>query len=89
MNRKHLAICALTISAMTLMFANFFYSPPARADESVNSRDYQMVTARVQNGGDGIYVVDNREGNIAVFIYDAQTRALRARAVRPVADVFR
>ena len=89
MNRKLLAICGLTISAMFLMFANFYNYPRAYGDDSVNSRDYQVVIAREQNGGDGVYVLDNREGNIAVFTYDASARALRARAVRPVADAFR
>lgn len=88
MNRQLLAICILSITAIGLMFANFFRAEPARADDTANSRDYQIVTARVQ-AGEGVYVLDNRMGNLAVFTYDATARALRARAVRPVSDVFR
>jgi hypothetical protein len=88
MNRKLIAICALTISAVVLMMLTFFHTPAAVADDSVNSRDYQVVTARVLSG-EGLYVIDNREGLMAVFTYDATARSMRARAVRPVSDAFK
>jgi hypothetical protein len=47
-----------------------------------------VVTAKIQTGGDGLYIMDNRTGQIAIFTYDAGSRTVRARAVRNVADAF-
>ncbi|MGA3067326.1 MAG: hypothetical protein ABSF29_10810 [Tepidisphaeraceae bacterium] len=88
MDRKLIAICLLTLSATALMIADFA-TEPAGAEVAVNSRDYQMATALMQNGSEGLYVLDNRTGMIAVFAYDNNTRTLRPRAVRAVADAFR
>lgn len=88
MDRKLLAICILTITAAALMIANFVI-PTARADTAVNSHDYQLVTARIQSGGEGLYIVDNRTGLMAIFTYDPQARNLLPRNVRPIADIFR
>jgi hypothetical protein len=87
MDRKLTAICLLTLSAVALMIANF--AVPARAATAVNSRDYQLVTALMQNGSEGLYVLDNRTGLIAIFTYDSNTRTMRPRAVRAVADAFK
>jgi hypothetical protein len=88
MDRKLIAICLLTICAIGLMIANFM-APPARADTSVNSRDYQMVTARMQSGGEGLYILDNRTGLILILTYDSNTRNMTPRAVRAVVDAFK
>jgi hypothetical protein len=86
MDRKLTMICVLTVSAIALMIANFV--TPAQANLAVNSRDYQAVTGRIEGGGEGLYVLDNRTGLLAVFTYDANTRSMLPRAVRPVADAF-
>jgi hypothetical protein len=88
MDRKLIAICILTISAIGLMIANFV-TPAAKADTAVNSRDYQLVTARMQSGGEGLYVLDNRTGLIAVFTYDNNSRTMTPRALRAVSDAFK
>jgi hypothetical protein len=88
MDRKLIAICVMTVSAVALMIANFL-SPPAKADTAVNSHDYQAVTARISSGGEGLYIVDNRTGLIAIMTYDPNTRTLIPRAARPVMDAFR
>jgi len=88
MDNKLIAICFLTISAIVLMLANFS-SPPAQADTAVNSRDYQLITAKMQSGAEGLYVLDNRTGLMVVFTYDNNSRTLRPRAIRAVADAFR
>ena len=77
MDRKLIAICMLSLSAMALMIANF--SIPAQASTTTNSRDYQLSTALMQNGSEGLYVLDNRTGLIAIFTYDYNTRTLRPR----------
>lgn len=88
MDRKLIAICILTISAVALMLANFL-TPTARADMAVNSLDYQAVTAHIQTGGDGLYVLDNHTGLIAIMTYDGATRSLIPRDARPIADAFK
>ena len=88
MDRKLILICVLTVSAMALMIANFV-TPAAKADTSVNSHDYQAVTAAVQGGGEGLYILDNRTGLIVILTYDPNTRSLIPRTARPVVDAFR
>jgi hypothetical protein len=88
MDRKLLAICILTITGVALMIANFV-TPTARADMAVNSHDYQLVTAGLQGGGEALYIVDNRTGLLAIFTYDAGSRSIMPRTLRPVSDVFR
>ncbi len=87
MQRKLIMICILTISAVALMIANF--ATPTRADQVVSTRDYQIVTARIQGGGEGLYVLDNRTGILAVLTYDQNTRALTPRVIRPISDAMK
>jgi hypothetical protein len=88
MDRKLITICILTVTAVALMIANFAM-PPAHADMAVTGRDYQMVTGAIPSGGDGLYILDNRTGYMAIFTFDAGSRTLRPRAVRAVADAFK
>jgi hypothetical protein len=85
---KIIAICFLAISAVALSIADFA-TPTARADTAVNSRDYQIVTGRIVTGGEGLYILDNRTGQIAVFTYDPSTRTLKPRVVRHVEEAFK
>ena len=48
----------------------------------------RVTEARIQTGGDGLYILDNRTGQVAVFTYDPASRGVRARKVRNVADAF-
>jgi hypothetical protein len=88
MDRKLIGICVLSVSAVALAIANFA-APRARAEATANSHDYQAVTAEIQTGGEGLYIVDNRTGLIAIMTYDTNTRTLIPRAARPVTDAFR
>lgn len=88
MNRQNFGIGLLTLSAALLLAAHWFVPSPAAAQVAVKDRDYQVVTARITSGGDGLYVMDNRTGQIAIFSYDPSARSMRARAVRNVADAF-
>jgi hypothetical protein len=88
MDRKLIAICVLTVSAVALMICNFV-TPPARAEAVANSSGYQAVTAEIQGGGEGLYIVDNRTGLMAIMTYDVNSRQVMARAARPVVDAFR
>lgn len=87
MDKKTFGIGVLAITAALLLVA---WLLPTRSDAAfaVKDRDYQLITAANQQGGDTIYVVDNRTGLMAVFTYDNRARVLRPRQVRPVADAF-
>ena len=82
------SIFALICSTIALMAAVFFVSPStAPAEEAVKDRDYQVVTAEVQNGSEGLYILDNRTGLIAVFMYDP-TKGLQHKGTAPIANAF-
>jgi hypothetical protein len=86
--RNNAVIAALILSAMALSAVIFFVNPaPAPADFAVKDRDYQFVTASVQNGSDGLYILDNRSGLIAVFLYEPG-KGLVHKGTEPIADAF-
>jgi len=87
MKRQNIAIVMLSVTAALLLAANVFVQP-ADAMVVLKDRDYQVVTAKIATGGDGLYIMDIRTGQIAVFTYDPASRAVRARTVRNVADAF-
>jgi hypothetical protein len=87
MKRQNIAIVILSITA-ALLFAAHVLIQPADAGVVIKDRDYQVVTAKIATGGDGLYIMDNRTGQVAVFTYDAASRGVRARTVRNVADAF-
>lgn len=88
MDRKTLSIGILSLTALALLIGIVFTPQPASGLVAVSQRDYQLVTARVTTGGDGLYIMDNRTGQLAVFTYDPASRGLRARTVRMVSDAF-
>lgn len=81
-------ILALVCSAMALLAAVFFVNPSSSsADFAVKDRDYQVVSATVQNGSEGLYILDNRTGLIAVFLYEPG-KGLIHKGTQPIAGVF-
>ena len=70
------------------MLAIHFFVPTANAGFAIKDRDYQVVSARIQSGGDGIYILDNKTAQLAVFTYDPASRELRARVKRSIVDAF-
>lgn len=88
MDKKTFGIVMFSISAIVLAVANFCVRTPAEAAVAVSARDYQAVTIRSPRGGDALYILDNKTGQVAVFTYDPNTRDVRARAVRFAADAF-
>lgn len=88
MDNKTYTIGILSLTALVLFIANCFAPQAAVGQVSIKDRDYSVATARVQSGGDGLYIVDNATGLMAVFVYDPSSRSVEARAVRNVADAF-
>lgn len=89
MNKQNLLIAFFTLTALALLAANWFTTTPAVAAVSVKDRDYQVVTARVQTGGDAVYILDNRTGMFGVFTYDPSARRLTGRTAQPIMNAFR
>ncbi|MEA2708879.1 MAG: hypothetical protein QOF78_1480 [Phycisphaerales bacterium] len=87
MKRNKIAIAVLSLTAALLVTAHVLVQP-ADAQAVIKERDYQVVTAKIQTGGDGLYIMDSRTGQVAVFTYDPASRGVRARTVRNVADAF-
>ena len=67
MDRKTFAIGVLSVMAVILFIAQFMPVQTAEAAFSIRDRDYSVVTAKIQQGGEGLYVVDNRSGLVAVY----------------------
>ncbi|HTL31243.1 MAG TPA: hypothetical protein VL282_18570 [Tepidisphaeraceae bacterium] len=88
MDKKTFSIGVLSITAAILFIAQFLPVRSAEAATTASGNQFQMVTARVQAGGEGLYVVDNRTGLMGVFIWDSNSRRVQLRAVRNVADAF-
>lgn len=88
MDKKTFSIGVLSITATILFAAQFFPTRSAEASTTASGNQYQMVTARVQQGGEGLYIVDNRTGQMGVFTWDSNARRVALRDVRSVSDAF-
>jgi hypothetical protein len=88
MDRKNVLIAVLSMTAGFLLATNLLIQPAAQAQVAVKDRDFQVVTGRIQGGGDGVYILDNRTGQIAIFSYDPGARMVRPRDVRMMTDTF-
>ena len=86
-DNKILGIVGLSITAI-LLAAAIFVTPRAKADLVIGDRDYTLVTAHAGQGGDSLYVMDNRSGLMVVLLYDPNTRSLRPRAFTSVPQIF-
>ena len=88
-NKNNIIIAILCLSAAVLVGLNLGSgSNSAQAGVVVVGRDYQAVTARSRNGGEALYILDNKTGQLAVFLYDTKDRTVRVRDVRMVRDAF-
>ena len=87
MDQKTFAIGILSLTAVILFVANLLL-PTQRvtAEEVIKDRDYQMLTAHIQQNDEGLFILDNRSGQMAVFSYDPAARSLKLRDLRPVMD---
>jgi hypothetical protein len=89
MQSTTLKIGFLTISALVLFIAQFLPVRPAAAADVVKDRDYSLLSARSAVGGEVVYVLDNRTGLMAIFTWDAGSRAFVPSAVVPMSDGLR
>lgn len=88
MDKKTFTVGILSLTAVVLFAANLVVTPRASANFVVKDRDYQMVTANVAANDEGLYVLDNRSGMMALFSYNATAKSLQARDKRPIMAAF-
>ena len=86
MDKKLFGIGILSITAVGLLIANLMAPRHVDAMESIKDRDYSLVTARMQGGGEALVVVDNNLGMMAVFTYERGR--VDVRGVKSVGDAF-
>ncbi len=85
--RQRITVAILSLSAAALLVAHFQIGKPALAQQAIIGRDYSLVTAPVVRGDDGLYVLDNRTGMIALFTWDTRTRSITVSDVRMLDDL--
>ena len=88
MDSKTYSIGILSLTAVILLVANLMVPAPAGAVITVKDAGYSVATAPVQSGGDGLYIVDNGTGLMAVLTWDPASRTVRPRAVRDIGEAF-
>ena len=89
MDKKTFTIGVLTVTAVLLFIAQFLPVQRANAAEVIKDRSWQMVTGRNQQGGETLYVTENRTGMVGVFTWDTSSRTVKLRAVMPLSDAFK
>ena len=62
--------------------------PTADARLTVDNRDYAMATAEAVNGGEVLYVLEKRTGQLALVVWNNVTRQPVAVDVKPVGQAF-
>ena len=82
------ALATLAASAVLLAAAHLLVRPaPVFAIDSNGNRDYQVVTAEGRQGGDLLYVLNNRTGQIAIMAFDPAQNVLIPMDVRNIVDL--
>ena len=69
MKKQNFAIAALCFSAAVLLAAALL-----PADFAIKDHDYQLITVTGQLGSSTVFVIDNRQGKLAVFAPDVRNR---------------
>jgi 6-phosphogluconolactonase (cycloisomerase 2 family) len=68
MKKQNLVIAALCFSAAVLLAAALL-----PADFAIKDQNYQLITVTGQKGSSTVFVIDNRQGKLAVFTPDVRT----------------
>jgi hypothetical protein len=89
LDKKTFIIGVLSISAVVLTAANLLQPRVAEASFVVKDQDYTAVTARVSKGGEGLYIVDNKTGNMIVLSFEPGKGIVPLGAPKPLMDAFK
>ena len=89
MDTKTYSIGILSLTAVVLLVAHLIVpAQQAGAQITVKDSGYSVATARVQTGGDALYIVDNGTGLMAVLTWDPASRTVKPRAVKDISEAF-
>ena len=88
MDKKVIAIGLLSLTAFALFVANLLMPSRVAANFVVKDRDYQAVTAAITSNDEGLYVMDNRSGLMALFAYDPGRKSLIIKDMKPIMNAF-
>lgn len=78
LDKKTFTIGVLSLSAVILLVANLLAPRGAQASyNTIKDNDFQLQTATSVQGGDALYVTDNRSGAMAVFVFDPNLHSLK------------
>jgi hypothetical protein len=86
--KTSLTIAILSLTAVALLTANWILPKPADAQVVISKGDYVAGTATTSSGNDALYLVNNRTGQVAIFVYDPGSRSLQVRAMGRLTDAF-
>jgi hypothetical protein len=89
MKSKTFSIGILSVTAVILFIAQFIPVQTAQASLTLKDRDYSVITAHANQGGEVLYVTNNRTGQIAVFSWDVAGRTLKLSGAGMVSGAFR
>ena len=70
LDKKTFIIGVLSLSAVILTAANLLQPRVAEAAFVVKDNDYTAVTARINAGGEALYILDNRTGMVRALRFD-------------------
>ncbi len=88
-DKRTFVLGVLSLMALVLIVANIMAPRGAVAADTIKDNDYQLQTGRVTNGGEALYVTDNRTGVMAAYSYNPNIRGLQLIAQpRPVQASF-
>lgn len=77
-DKKTFWIGVMTIVAAVLVSAHAMQPgammPVAQAQEVIDHRDYAMATTETADGGEVLYILDKRTGQLAVLTWNTQAR---------------
>ncbi len=87
-DRKSFLIGVLTLSAAILTLGHIQITSTARASETIIDDDFQLVTAKVRKGDDGIYVLHKRKNLVALFTWDAAKKGVVVSDVKSLDELL-
>ena len=88
LDRQTFWIGILCVVFAVLVAAHSLPENRATAEEAVDGRDYQVVTAGTADGNEVLYVLDKRTGLLALLEWDAAARRPQVRDIKPVQAAF-
>ncbi len=63
-------------------------TPAAMAGETVDARDYQLVSSLQPDGNDAVYILDKRSGLLALLMWNNQAGRPEVVDIKPLQSAF-